>query len=188
MQVVVSGQAAAGVIFSAIRLLGALASVKYPAAGAMMMKKRGAQTRSAFRFFTLSTCVPSARAYAAWLMKPPEYQEIMGRTQDAKSRSPYRCLRALPLMIGGLVWFLDNRETRRLAQSLGPLQRSRSPFPSTLSSLGYSIAVTLVRGKNGGAKSCPTHIAVRILPITVSSVLLMDPPTNRLIPSISKTH
>ena len=60
---------------------------------------------------------------------------------------------------GGLVWFLDNREMQRLAQSaLGrrPLQRSRSPFPLASPSLGYSI--TLVRGKNSGAKGCPTHV------------------------------
>ena len=78
MQAVVSGQAvvAIGVVIGAIQLLGALASVKHSAVGATVMKKRGAETRSAFPFFALSTYLPSARAYAAWLMKPPEYREI----------------------------------------------------------------------------------------------------------------
>ena len=73
----VSGQAAVGVAVSAIQLLSALASVKASAAGTTVMEERGAETRSAFVFFTLSTFfyVFSAGAYA-WLMKTPEYQEI----------------------------------------------------------------------------------------------------------------
>jgi len=43
------------------------------------MEKRGAETRSAFLFFALSTIcyIFSAGAYA-WLMKTPEYREIEG--------------------------------------------------------------------------------------------------------------
>lgn len=79
MQAVVSGQAAVGVAVSAIQLLSALASVKTSASGTAVVEERGAETRSAFVFFALSTVfyVFSAGAYA-WLIKTPEYREIKG--------------------------------------------------------------------------------------------------------------
>jgi len=85
MQAVVSGQAAVGVTVSIIQLLGALASVKSSAAGAMVMEERGAETRSAFLFFTLSTIFYafSAGAYAL-LMNTPEYRENKGHSWDTK--------------------------------------------------------------------------------------------------------
>ena len=60
MQAVVFGQAAVAVAVAvgAIRLLSALASVKYSTAGATMMKKMGAETRSAFRFFSYPRMSP----------------------------------------------------------------------------------------------------------------------------------
>jgi hypothetical protein len=77
MQAVVSGQAAIGVAVSAIQLLSALASVKSPASEAARTEERGAEARSAFAFFSLSTVfyILSAGAYA-WLTKTPEYRAI----------------------------------------------------------------------------------------------------------------
>jgi len=79
MQAVVSGQAAVGVAVSAIQLLSALASVRTSPAKATIIEERGAETRSAFMFFALSTVfyIFSAGAYA-WLTKTPGYQEING--------------------------------------------------------------------------------------------------------------
>ena len=84
MQAVVSGQAAIGVAVSAIQLLSALASVNTSGAAATMIEEKGAEARSAFVFFALSTVfyIFSAGAYA-WLMRTPEYQEVRG---DPRSR------------------------------------------------------------------------------------------------------
>lgn len=76
MQAVSSGQAAVGVAVSGIQLLSALASVK-TSPGATVTVESGAETRSAFTFFSLSTIffAFSAGAYV-WLTKTPEYRKI----------------------------------------------------------------------------------------------------------------
>ena len=68
-----------GVAVNAIQLPGALASIESSAAGATVVEERGAETRSTFPFFTLSTVfhVLSAGAYSC-LTKTPEYREIKG--------------------------------------------------------------------------------------------------------------
>jgi len=100
------------------------------------MEERGAETRSAFPFFTLSTVfyVFSARTYASH--ENTGVSGINGRSWGTQGLH-IGSLRALPLMMEGLVWFLDNRVMRHPVQSFGPLQRSRSTFFSTSPSLGY---------------------------------------------------
>ena len=148
LQAVVSGQAAVGVAVSAIQLLGALASVKSSAAGATAMEERGAETRSAFLFFTLSTVfyVFSAGAYA-WLIKTPEYREIKGghgtrRVSISMSQSFTADDEGAGLVSGQSRDATSSPVARTIA-----MIKTNLPFNFTVA---WVFAVTLVRGKNSG--------------------------------------
>ena len=146
MQAVVSGQAAVGVAVSAIQLLSALASVKASAAGATVMEERGAETRSAFMFFTLSTIfyIFSAGAYA-WLMKTPEYRKIKGdrgtrRVSISMSQSFTADDEGTGLVSG------QSRDASSPVARTIAMIKTNLPFNFTVA---WVFAVTLVRGKNG---------------------------------------
>jgi len=162
LQAVVSGQAAVGVAVSAIQLLGALASVKSSAVGATVIEERGAETRSAFLFFTLSTIfyVFSAGAYA-WLTKTPEYREIKGghgtrRISISMSQSFTADDEGAGLVSGQSKDVTSSPVARTIA-----MIKTNLPFNFTVA---WVFAVTLVRDKNSGTKSCLTHVAVSVPP------------------------
>lgn len=146
MQAVVSGQAAVGVAVSAIQLLSALASVRASPARATIAEEKGAETRSAFAFFALSTIFYafSAGAYA-WLMKTPEYREINGGPATRRvSMSMSQSLAA------------DDEGTGLV--SGGPRDATPGPVARTIAMIKTNFAfnftvawvfiVTLVRGEN----------------------------------------
>jgi hypothetical protein len=147
MQAVVSGQAAVGVAVSAIQLLSAIASVKASASETAAMEERGAETRSAFVFFALSTVfyVFSAGAYA-WLMKTPEYQEIKGnhgtrRTSISMSQGFAAGDERASLVSGRSKVATSSPAARAIA-----MIKTNLPFNFTVA---WVFTVTLVRRKNG---------------------------------------
>ena len=147
MQAVVSGQAAVGVAVSAIQLLSALASVKTSAAGTTVVEERGAETRSAFVFFTLSTVfyVFSAWTYA-WLMKTPEYQEINGNHRTRRvSISMSQSITADDEGTGLVSGQSRDATSSPVARTIAMI-KTNLPFNFTVA---WVFAVTLVRGISG---------------------------------------
>ena len=147
IQAVVSGQAAVGVAVSAIQLLSALASVKASPAGATIVEERGAETRSAFAFFALSTVfyVFSAGAYA-WLTKTPGYQKIKAGSRTRRismslSQSFTADDEGTGLVSGRSSDVIPNSVARTIA-----MIKTNLAFNFTVA---WVFAVTLVRDKNG---------------------------------------
>ena len=137
-----------GVTVSAIQLPGALASIESSAAGATVVEERGAETRSTFPFFTLSTIfhVLSAGAYSC-LTKTPEYREIKG---DHGTR---RASISMPQSFtaedegAGLVSGQSGGATSSLVSRTIAMIKANLPFTFAVA---WVFVATPVRGKNGG--------------------------------------
>ena len=136
-----------GVAVSAIQLPGALASIESSAAGATVVEERGAETRSTFPFFTLSTVfhVFSTGAYSC-LTKTPEYREIKG---DHGTR---RASISMPQSFtaedeAGLVSGQSRGATSSLVSRTIAMVKANLPFTFAVA---WVFVATPVRGKNGG--------------------------------------
>lgn len=149
LQAVVSGQAAVGVAVSAIQLLSALASVKASAAGTAVMEERGAETRSAFMFFTLSTVfyIFSAGAYA-WLVKTPEYREINAGHRTRRVSISLSQSFTADDEGAGLVSGQSRDATSSPVVRTIEMIKTNLPFNFTVA---WVFIVTLVRGRTGRA-------------------------------------